>query len=146
MQCLAVYLTPTKQELHPNFQIHDSRNICALLQLQSRLCNVSLRVNHVCRVSFTITAPDSQLASCIMDAWGYFCFMCSSREPQRTLPCWFFAVLPLLQASPSEHLTITFFHFHWSKSWFYLFFLSAGDDHRQGERSAGPALLDIRHH
>lgn len=75
--------------------------------LQSRLCNVSVSVDHGCWASFTITAPDSQLASCIMDAWGYFCFMCSSREPQRTLPSWFFAVLPLLQASPAEHLRLS---------------------------------------
>lgn len=107
MQCLAVYSTPTKQELQPNFQRHDSRNVCTLLQLQSRLCNVSVRVNHGCWVSFTITAPDSQRASCIMDARGYFCFMCWSREPQPTLPSRVFAVLPLLQAPPSEHLWLS---------------------------------------
>lgn len=98
MQCLPVYLAPTKQELPPNFQMHYSsaRNVTGLR-------NLSVRVNRVCWVSFTITAPDSQLASCIMDARGYFCFMCQSCEPQRTPPSWFFAVLPL----HSEHLRLS---------------------------------------
>lgn len=101
MQCLAVYLTPTKQELQPNFQMHfSSASVCALLQLQSRLCNVS--VSRSCLLG-VLHHHCTWLPTCVLHygCMGLFLFHV------RTLPSWFFAVLPLRQASPSEHLRLS---------------------------------------
>lgn len=101
MQCLAVYLTPTKQELQPNFQIHfSSASVCALLQLQSRLCNVS--VSRSCLLG-VLHHHCTWLPTCVLHNGCMGLFLLDVR----TLPSWFFAVLPLRQASPSEHLRLS---------------------------------------
>lgn len=103
MQCLAVYLTPTKQGLQPNFQMRywSARNVCSSLQLRncgtfqrSRSCLLGL-LHHHC----------TWLPTCVLHngCVGLFLLL----EPQRTLAYRFFAVLPLLQASPSEHLRLS---------------------------------------
>lgn len=62
-----------------------------------------MRVDHVCWASFTITAPDSQLVSCIMDAWGYFCFL----NPSARLP-----TDSLLSSHCCRHLPLNIYDCH----------------------------------
>lgn len=117
MQCLAVYLTPTKQELQPNFQMHDSRNVTVTLvqrfcERRSRLLGV---LHHHC----------TRLPTCVLHngCMGLFLLhVLIARTPAHTslliLCC------PPIAAGISRwtFTTVTFSHFHWSKSWFFFFF------------------------
>lgn len=157
-------------ELQPNFHMHykSVRNVCTLPLLQSWLCNVSVKINHLCSV-FCTWLPTCLLHNgCIelfllhvlhprTPALTYLLILCHPPHCCRQLPGKdYFCLCALDSQDYKDFLTfilsiipslwLLFFSPISSEPYFVFVFFFTGDDHRQGEWSACPALLDIRHH